>query len=69
MKAVRKVLERGVAEGVFRNTKALEFPQMIAGAGLLAMVWQLLFGRRHPLDLDAYMQAHGEFVLRSLKQN
>jgi len=69
MKAVRKVLERGVAEGVFRNTKALEFPQMIAGAGLLAMVWQLLFGRHHALDLDTYMKAHGEFVLRSLKRD
>jgi len=68
IKAMRKVLERGVTEGVFKPTKALEFPQMIAAAGLLAMVWQLLFGQHHKLDLDAYMKAHEEFVLHSLKR-
>jgi AcrR family transcriptional regulator len=67
MKAMRKVLTQGVAEGAFGTTKAIEFPQLIAGPALLAMVWQLLFGKQHPLDLDAYMKAHTEFVLRSLR--
>lgn len=68
MKAMRKVLERGVTQGVFRASAAQEFPQIIAAAGLLAMVWQLLFGRRHALDLDAYMKAHLEFILRGLEK-
>jgi AcrR family transcriptional regulator len=68
MKAMRGVLERGMAEGVFRKTKAAEFPQIIVAAGLLAMVWQLLFGRRHPLDVDAYMKAHVEFLLHGLER-
>jgi hypothetical protein len=69
MKAMRQVLKRGIAEGEFRETKALEFPQIVAAPGLLAMVWHLLFGKRHPLDLDAYMKAHVELVLRSLKRD
>jgi len=69
IKAMRQVLERGISEGVFRPAEALEFPQIIVAAGLLAMVWQLLFGGGHPLDLEAYMKAHLEFVLRSLERN
>jgi AcrR family transcriptional regulator len=68
MKAMRGVLERGMAEGVFRKTKAAEFPQIIVAAGLLAMVWQLLFGQHHPLDLNAYMKAHVEFLLHGLER-
>jgi AcrR family transcriptional regulator len=66
LKALRKVLERGVAEGLFRKSAAMKFPQIIAAAGLLAMMWQLLFGRHHPLDLDAYQKAHVEWILRGL---
>ena len=68
MKAMRQALTRGIAEGVFRKTSAIEFPQIIAGPGLAAMLWNLLFARSHPLDLDAYMKAHEEFVLRSLER-
>ena len=31
------------------------------------MLWRLLYGERHPLDLDAYSKAHLEFVLGSLR--
>lgn len=68
MKAMREVLKRGVAAGEFRPTRAIDFPQIVAAPGLLAMVWQLLFSERHPLDLKAYMQAHVEFVLGSLEK-
>jgi AcrR family transcriptional regulator len=68
MSAVREVLKRGVAANEFRAIKAIEFPQIVAAPGLLATVWQLLFSDRHPLNLDAYMQAHLEFVLSSLRK-
>ena len=67
MKAMREVLKAGMAEGAFRKTTTVEFPQIIVAPALLAMVWQLLFAEAHPLDLDAYMKAHVEFVLRSLE--
>ncbi|MGA3213150.1 MAG: TetR/AcrR family transcriptional regulator [Terriglobales bacterium] len=66
LKAVQQVLMRGVKDGEFRKTKALDFPQLIFGPALVAMLWQLLFAKRHPLDVDAYLKAHLEFVLRSL---
>ncbi len=68
MKAVRLVLQRGIASGEFRNTRAVEFPQILAAPGILAILWRLLHGERHRLDLDAYRQAHLEFVLRSLRK-
>jgi AcrR family transcriptional regulator len=67
MKAVRQVLLRGIASGEFRKTAALEFPQILAAPGVLAIVWRLLHGDRHRLDLDAYSKAHREFILSSLK--
>ena len=69
MNAIHQVLTRGVADGSFRKSAALAFPQIIAAPGLVAILWQLLFAARHPLDLDAYMKAHVEFVLSGLDRD
>jgi len=68
MKAIRQVLMRGIASGEFRETAAMEFPQFLAAPGVLAIVWRLLHGERHRLDLDAYSKAHLEFGLESLRK-
>jgi len=68
MKAVRQALMRGIASGEFRKTAAVEFPQLLAAPGVLAIVWRVLHGERHRLDLDAYSKAHLEFVLDSLRK-
>jgi AcrR family transcriptional regulator len=68
MKALRHVLMQGIATGKFRKTAALEFPQILAAPGVLAIVWRILHGERHRLDLDAYKKAHLEFVLASLRK-
>jgi len=34
----------------------------------MAILWQLLFDRRHALDLDAWLDAHLELVLHGLEQ-
>ena len=69
MNAIHQVLMRGVADGSFRKSAVLAFPQIIAAPGLVAILWQLLFAARHPLDLDAYMKAHMEFVLSGLDRD
>jgi hypothetical protein len=69
MRAMHQVLTKGVADGSFRKSALLEFPQVIVAPGLAAMLWQLLFSARHPLDLDAYMKAHLEFVLGGLERD
>lgn len=68
MKAIRQVLMRGIASGEFRETSAAEFPQLLAAPGVLAIVWRLLHGERHRLDLNAYSQAHLKFILDSLRK-
>jgi AcrR family transcriptional regulator len=68
MKAVRQALMHGIATGEFRKTAAVGFPQLLAAPGVLAIVWRLLHGERHRLDLDAYSQAHLEFILDSLRK-
>jgi len=65
---IRRVLKKGVATGEFRQTKAAQFPQILVAPGVLAIVWQLLHGERHRLDLDAYSKAHLEFALDSLRK-
>ena len=59
---MRQALMQGIASGEFRKTAAMEFPQFLAAPGVLAIVWRLLHGERHRLDLDAYSKAHMEFV-------
>jgi len=68
IKAVRQGLKHGIASGEFRKTAAVEFPQLLAAPGVLALVWRLLHGERHRLDLDAYSKAHLEFVLNGLRK-
>jgi len=40
----------------------------LAAPGVLAIVWRLLHGERHRLDLAAYSEAHLELVLGSLRK-
>lgn len=67
MKALRLALEKGVASGEFRRTAAADFPQILVGPMVLAVVWTLINGEQRPLDLDAYMAAHLEFALAGLR--
>jgi len=68
LKRVRQALMHGIASSEFRKTAAVEFPQLLVAPGVLAIVWKLLHGERHRLDLDAYGKAHLEFVLNSLRK-
>ena len=64
---VRQIVIKGVTSGEFRKTSAVDFPQFVVAPAVLAIVWRLLHGERHALDLDAYMKAHLDFVLASLR--
>ncbi|MFZ0960953.1 MAG: TetR/AcrR family transcriptional regulator [Terriglobia bacterium] len=68
LKMVRRALLHGIASGEFRKTAAVEFPQVLVAPGVLAIMWKLLQGERHRLDLDAYSKAHLEFLLNSLRK-
>ena len=65
--AMRMLVKKGVASGEFRDTKIAEFPQVLAGPAVLAVVWELILGERGQLDLDAYREAHLELLLHGLR--
>jgi AcrR family transcriptional regulator len=61
-----KMLARGVERGEIRPGPILDYPQAIMGPALLAILWQLLFADRHPLDLARFFDAHLDLVLNGL---
>lgn len=62
-----RVLERGVARHEFRRSGAVEFPQTVFAPAIAALIWNLLLGKKHPLDLDGYARMHLDLVLNGLK--
>ena len=67
MAIFKRVLERGVARHEFRRTGAIDFPQTVVAPALAALIWNLLLGKHHPLDFDAYARTHLDLVLNGLK--
>jgi len=55
--AVRGVLARGAERGEV-PAGLVDFPQIIAAPGLVAIVWSGLFERFEPLDVRAMMKTH-----------
>jgi AcrR family transcriptional regulator len=64
---LRRLIERGVARGEFRKTKASDFPQVIFAPVLAAIVWNLLLGKKHPIDFNEYSRVHIDLALNGLK--
>jgi AcrR family transcriptional regulator len=61
-----KLLDRGIERGEIRPGPVLQYPQAIIGPALLAVVWELLFAERRPLDLARYFEAHLDLVTHGL---
>jgi AcrR family transcriptional regulator len=59
--AVRAILRRAAARGEVPQA-LVDFPQIIAAPGLVAIVWSGLFERFEPLDVRAMMKAHVEML-------
>jgi len=64
---IRHILEKGASAGQFEPKAVTEFPQILLAPGILAVLWSLIFGDRHPLDFEAYREAHLQFVLSGLR--
>lgn len=55
--AMREILSRAVARGEAPQG-LVDFPQLIAAPGLVAIIWSGLFERFAPLDIRKMMQTH-----------
>lgn len=58
-----KIIKRGITRGEVRAGAAERFPMMLMAPAAMAILWSLLFEKYHPLDLEAYIEAHIDLVL------
>lgn len=65
---IRMIVWRGIALGEFRPSPAAEHPMLITAGCKAVALWQLIFGDRHALDVERYVDAHCDFVLAALRR-
>lgn len=65
--AVRALLRRAAARGEV-PPGLIDFPQLIAAPGLVAVIWGGLFDRFEPLDVRAMMKTHVELLFGSRRR-
>jgi hypothetical protein len=61
--AIRIVLQRAYDRGELRHKALIEFPQLLGAPGLIAIIWNSLFGKIAPLDARALLKAHLDILL------
>ena len=59
---MRKLIEYGVARGEIRNPGLADFPQLLVGPMIVAVIWQGLFGKHAPLDVKAMLRVHLDLI-------
>ena len=67
MDALRKLINRGVRHGEFRQSDLAEFPQLMISPVLMSIIWRTLFQKYYPLDTDKLLQTHIDLILRAIK--
>ena len=65
--ALRSLIERGVANGEFRESALIEFPQLLVTPVFFSVIWMIVFQPHSNLDTDRFIEAHVELVLDSIK--
>lgn len=58
MALIRGLMTRAVERGEIAGDAAARFPQLVMAPLLLAVVWDMLFGRIAPLDAEGLIDAH-----------
>jgi AcrR family transcriptional regulator len=56
--AVRSLFERAVARGELSDDALARFPQLLVAPCLLAIIWNSMFERFAPLDVEELMRVH-----------
>jgi AcrR family transcriptional regulator len=56
--AMRAMFMRSVESGELPNDALARFPQLLVAPALMALMWNALFARFSPLDVEALMRAH-----------
>ena len=64
--AIRRLLQRGVAAGEFRQSRVSELPHLVIMPVVFSVMFRLLF-EKQPLDTDALMETHVDMLIAHLK--
>lgn len=67
IRALRSLIEKGVAEGEFRQSALNEFPQLLVTPVFFCTIWMIVFKDQMKLDTDRFIVAHVNMVLDSIK--
>jgi AcrR family transcriptional regulator len=65
----KQLVMRGVERGEFAAGPVLNNPHVIHGPIFMAAIWQLLFSRQRPLDLESWLESHLDLVLNGLERS
>ncbi len=64
--ALRQLLERGVANGEFRDSAVNELPQLFVAPVMMSIVWGIVFAERS-LDTDKLIETHLDMILAYIR--
>ena len=64
---IQGIIKKGVEDGEFRESFNAEFTQILIAPAMVSALWRLQLEKQSPLDIEAYADAHIEFILRGLK--
>jgi AcrR family transcriptional regulator len=64
LEVLRKILRRAAERGELKSDIFVRFPQLLVAPGVIAILWNGLFGKFEPLDPRALMRAHFDFILK-----
>jgi AcrR family transcriptional regulator len=67
LETLTQLIDRGVANGEFRETQLRDFPQLLIAPMLMAVIWRALFERHHHLDTDAMLKTHIDLIVHAIK--
>jgi AcrR family transcriptional regulator len=66
LRALRQLLERGVADGEFRESAVNELPQLFVAPVMMSIVWGIVFAERS-LDTDKLIETQLDMILAYVK--
>ncbi|MFM9848070.1 MAG: TetR/AcrR family transcriptional regulator, partial [Hyphomicrobiaceae bacterium] len=65
LQLVRSVLERAAREGMPAAATLVQYPQLLVAPLIVSVIWDGLFGRIHPLDVEGMLKAHVRLLTSS----
>lgn len=68
LQLIRGVLERAAREDMPSAPTLIQYPQLLVAPLIVSVIWDGLFGRIHPLDVDGMLKAHARLLLTSSQE-